>query len=341
MEVLDDIRYEQSIKKEAFIEIDASKLKKELIDQGQQLITQIFDVLLKQSKKDLQEFLKAIKDPIDELKQPIDTDERLQRNRVRVEQLENNRTALQAKINPIKQKFMFLTSDDNSEHFDAQLTEEEKEQLKELDEAWKNFEKGLKDVKENIRIKFSEMKSSAEQQLDDFKKEILELRDSFTREAPKDKSIKNEDAQAKIRDFAELCEKKREMEEQYKFKEEVFGIDHQDYKELASVERENSVLKRLWDIKDEWDGLKREWYPLQFFTLNTSEMDTRASEVVFEIGKVCESLKEAKGWPLTEALKQEIKVLTDTIPLIEDLMHPSMRERHWNDLRLELKDEFR
>jgi dynein heavy chain, axonemal len=40
-------------------------------------------------------------------------------------------------------------------------------------------------------------------------------------------------------------------------------------------------------------------------------------------------------------LKHEIKNLQETIPLIEDLMHESMRDRHWNDLRIELKDEFR
>jgi hypothetical protein len=224
-------------------------------------MTNIHNALLKQSKTELYQLLKDLKDPIDELRQPIDTDERLKKNKELLDKIENNKTALQAKIAPIKQKFLYLQSDEISERFSAELTEEEKDHLNKLDDAWRFFENNLKEVRDMIKTKFNEMKTQAEGQLDDFKKEIMELRDSFTREAPKDKNIQNADAQAKIREFTELCEKKRDQEEQYKFKEDIFGIDHIEYKELASVEKENAVLKQLWDIKEKWDDMKRVWYP--------------------------------------------------------------------------------
>lgn len=172
--------------------------------------TNIFNVLLKQSKTDLHQFLKELKHSIDELKEQCDTPEKLHKNQNLLKRVESNKTMLQARIAPIKQKFMFLVSDENSEFFDVQLTEEEKEQLKDIDNAWVRFETGLKEAKEQLKGVYNSMKSTTETLLDDFKKEIIDLRDSFLREAPKDKTISNEKAFEKIREYKELCEKKRD-----------------------------------------------------------------------------------------------------------------------------------
>jgi uncharacterized protein with von Willebrand factor type A (vWA) domain len=78
--VLQDVKNEPSTKNEGFIEIDATKLKSELIDQGNSFISSIFNELAKQSKKELQDFLKDLTDKIDELKKTCDTPEQLKRN---------------------------------------------------------------------------------------------------------------------------------------------------------------------------------------------------------------------------------------------------------------------
>lgn len=72
--------------------------------------------------------------------------------------------------------------------------------------------------------------------------------------------------------------------------------------------------------------------------MENAAIDVQAEIIDIELQP---SNKEVKSWPLTEVLKNEIKRFIDTIPLIEDLRHVAMRERHWNDLRIELKDEFR
>jgi dynein heavy chain len=111
-----------------------------------------------------------------------------------------------------------------------------------------------------------------------------------------------------------------------------------EYKELTQVEKENELLHRIWNIKNRWDDLREEWNPIQFYRLNTSEMENKADEHHYEVSQIERDNKELKQWPLVEALKQEISVFMNTIPLIEDLKHEAMRDRHWNDLRIELKD---
>lgn len=67
-------------------------------------------------------------------------------------------------------------------------------------------------------------------------------------------------------------------------------------------------------------------------------MDSHAIDIQESIDKLA---KEARSWNITEALKTRIKIFRDTVPLMQDLNDVAMRDRHWNDLRIELKDEFR
>jgi dynein heavy chain len=87
--------------------------------------------------------------------------------------------------------------------------------------------------------------------------------------------------------------------------------------------------------------MNREWNDIQFYELRTDDMENRAEEVIYSISEIEKQSKEVRAWPLTEALKTRIKEFQDTKPLIQDLQHPAMRERHWKELRHELKEEFR
>jgi len=50
--------------------------------------------------------------------------------------------------------------------------------------------------------------------------------------------------------------------------------------------------------------------------------------------------KEARQWPIYEFLKQKFAKFRDTMPLLTDLRDESIRPRHWNEIRFEVKEEF-
>lgn len=50
--------------------------------------------------------------------------------------------------------------------------------------------------------------------------------------------------------------------------------------------------------------------------------------------------KDARQWPIYEFLKVKFAQFRDTMPLITDLRDESIRPRHWNDIRFEVKEEF-
>jgi dynein heavy chain len=108
------------------------------------------------------------------------------------------------------------------------------------------------------------------------------------------------------------------------------------------VERENAALSKIWSIKQEWDREWDEWKEIAFQELKSDEeilaqMDERAVEIKMKL----DNLEAAeKKWKVTEYINDKIRVFRDTIPLIEDLRHESMRDRHWKELRIEVKEDF-
>lgn len=75
--------------------------------------------------------------------------------------------------------------------------------------------------------------------------------------------IDNKFAIQKIDEFRDECKRLREMEEGFKFQFDIFDeIDIVEYKELNSVERENDLLYKIWQIKNNWDDMLDEWNPI-------------------------------------------------------------------------------
>ena len=50
--------------------------------------------------------------------------------------------------------------------------------------------------------------------------------------------------------------------------------------------------------------------------------------------------KEIRVWPIFDFLKQKFLLFRDVLPLALQLRDESIRPRHWNDIRFEVKEEF-
>lgn len=50
--------------------------------------------------------------------------------------------------------------------------------------------------------------------------------------------------------------------------------------------------------------------------------------------------KEVKDWQIYNFIRLEVQRFRDTMPLLSELRDDSMRDRHWRELRFEVKDDF-
>jgi len=96
-------------------------------------------------------------------------------------------------------------------------------------------------------------------------------------------------------------------------------------------------LTEVWNVKQEWDGQWNLWRTEKFKELNIETMDDEASEYQ---DKIKQFDKEVRAWPVYDVLKTNIENFRTLMPLILDLRDEAMRERHWKELRFDVKEDF-
>ena len=185
-------------------------------------------------------------------------------------------------------------------------------------------------------------KEGMEDDMEEFKRFVAENREKFNNMAPK-KLIKdfeadnNKKAFETIIQFQQECKQLRETEEEMQIGLEIFQMQSDKYEDLARVEKENNSLLNIWNIKQEWDNNWKKWEVVNFYKLDMKEMEDVSTDIQF---KVSQLTKEEKKWHVTEHLNDRIYTFLNTIPLFTWLSDESMRDRHWKELQLEIKEEF-
>jgi len=101
------------------------------------------DHLKKDAKNDLNSLIDEMRNTVNELKQPSSKLEQLKRNKIRYAEVRAKQTQLEARLNPIKQKFAFIQDDSNNDSSITELSEEDKLKLASLEEEWNKFLKGM------------------------------------------------------------------------------------------------------------------------------------------------------------------------------------------------------
>lgn len=147
----------------------------------------------------------------------------------------------------------------------------------------------------------------------------------------------NQKAREKLHEFRLATKELREKEEEMKFGLEIFDIEPMAYPELSIVEKEITLLSEIWTVKEQWDSEWNKWKQEKFYELNIDMMDDRAVEFQENIKGFD---KEVRQWGVYDYLKNKIDQFRSAMPLIMDLRDEAMRDRHWKELRFEVKEDF-
>ncbi len=115
-----------------------------------------------------------------------------------------------------------------------------------------------------------------------------------------------------------------------KFAFELFEISYGTNPDLEQIEKDIATLEQVWETKKRWDNKWDEMKKTPFRKINVEDFDEIADEYIRELAS---RSKEVKKWDISLFLDNKIKEFRNTLPLIEKLLHPAMRERHWRKLR--------
>jgi len=151
---------------------------------GLEYQTYIMEHLKKDAKNDLNSLIDEMRNTVQELKTPSTKLDTLKRNKARYTEVRAKQAQLEARLNPIRLKFNYITDDNNNDSNITELTEDEKQKLASLDEEWNKFQKGLTEANGIIQKNYGEHKLEMDNVLEDFKKEVLDNKNTFKQTAP-------------------------------------------------------------------------------------------------------------------------------------------------------------
>lgn len=153
-----------------------------------------------------------------------------------------------------------------------------------------------------------------------------------------DKNIDNIKAFEKIQEFKMSTADLRDQEKAMKFGLDIFDIEPMAYPELTIVENETGLLSQIWEVKDQWDKSWEKWKEISFYDANFEELTEEALDFKSMIDQKIH--KDVREWGIYNYQKTQINLFSDTCNLLKDLQTPAMRERHWKELRFEVKADF-
>lgn len=175
--------------------------------------------------------------------------------------MRNKLQYLDARREPIKKKFHYIFEQEQDISLNGGLSEEDREKLNGLDDAWNRFRDGLEEANIIIQKSYATLKTEMDHSIEDFKKEVQENKKNFQNQAPYsvDKNTDNQKAREKLHEFRQITKELREKEEEMKFGLEIFDIEPMAYPELSIVEKEIHLLTEIWSVKEQWDSEWNKW----------------------------------------------------------------------------------
>ena len=223
-----------------------------------------------------------------------------------------------------------------------ELTDKDKDDLASLDQAWKTFLLGMNEAKDVIRKCLLDFKSTMEDQIEEYKREVESNKKDFNEKAPflvtpEFEAEFNKKAFESIQRFQIDCKRLRDDEEGMQFGLDIFNIERTQYTDLSFVETKNESLLKIWTIKQEYDHLMDQWNNVGFYEIDLKALNDAAEEISF---KAAALTTEEQKWKVSQTLHEKIHTLLGHNEPLTKLRDESMRERHWKELRIEVKEDF-
>jgi dynein heavy chain len=176
--VQDEITNHLPVKPVLFVNLDCTKLKESLRDAVHLNTQTIYQHLISEAKKDLNDLIESWGEIITTLKQPANTLQLLKDNKKLLEDVKEKIPVYDQKRDPIKLKFKYIAEQEDV-ITSNDLTEEDKAKKEALDDHFQRFKDGLEEAEANIRKYTQNHKQEVDSSIEEFKKLCIDTRNNF------------------------------------------------------------------------------------------------------------------------------------------------------------------
>ena len=333
----DDIQNEQLNSSVSFIMLDCAMLKANLVDQCVQWQAKLIGLLNSNAFSDLEGLHNKWKaDTLVLTTKPLDLSELAVAIQLLQDSQKNSSKTI-ATFEPLDAKYSTLKK------FDVVVGEEEEALFTSLRTAWQKFTVTMKEAEKMLQNSKNNMQKDVENELDTRVADAIEARKEANTKLPFTDELSSKEAMERIEEFRSKTNTERQKQGKLKSGLNIFSLEEPEYKETADTERDINILAEIWEIAVDWENLWDTWKETVFKVLETSQMETQAAVFLKRVGKIQRVTKATSrigGWKCLDAIKNRILQFQNTMPLIQDLKNPVIRERHWTGLKNEINKDF-
>mmetsp|Transcript_22861 Transcript_22861/g.57008 ORF Transcript_22861/g.57008 Transcript_22861/m.57008 type:complete len:4427 (+) Transcript_22861:2-13282(+) len=242
-----------------------------------------------------------------------------------LESLRDKEANLDAEFGPVEDMYALLA------RYDVPVPKEETDIVTDLRYSWKKLKKLSADLQEHLSQMQAPFKKNLVRNIKLFVVDVIQFRNDFEANGPMVPGVAPMEADERLRKFQRLFEERERKWIAYSEGQKLFGLPVTEYKELEQTKEELQLLEKLYglytlvintvsefkevlwaDVKDELDG-----------------MTAKISEFQNGCKKMPKALRE---WDAYIEMKKTIDDFLESLPMVQDLTHTGMRDRHWTAL---------
>ncbi|KAB1265174.1 Dynein heavy chain 2; axonemal, partial [Camelus dromedarius] len=333
-EVANNVQKEETVLNIQFVLLDCSHLKFSLVQHCNEWQNKFTTLLKEMAARRLLELHNYLQENAEKISCPPQTLEELGVSLQLMDTLQHDLPNLEAQIPPIHEQFAIL------EKYEVPVQDSVVEMLDSLNGEWVTFQQVLLDSEQMLKRHKEKFKTGLIHSADDFKKKAHNLLEEFELKGPFTSNVGHQAALEQIAHVRATLNAMREEENNLRANLGIFKIEQPVSKDLQNLEKvELDALQQVWEITRDWEENWNQWKTGWFLTLQTEAMETMAHGLFRRLTRLAKEYKD-RNWEIIENIRSKIEQFKRTMPLISDLRNPALRERHWDQVRNEVQQEF-
>lgn len=211
------------------------------------------------------------------------------------------------------------------------LQSEELLQVEELRGNWEKLKNLTVEVGDTLGTRQAEFKTSLITDTKAFKTQVVNFRGDYEKNGPGVKGLQAAEAIERLnryeREFSDM-DRKYNL---YNSGETLFGMPTTDLDSMVKTKKELTLMRKLYGLYENVDHAVESYGDIMWVeVLDNIEMMTKQVE---DFQRLCKNMPKAlKSWQAYDDLRVKIEGLIETVPLLQFLSNPAMRDRHWEEV---------
>ncbi|XP_041986842.1 dynein axonemal heavy chain 5 [Aricia agestis] len=227
---------------------------------------------------------------------------------------------MELKIDPVEEAFNVIT------RYDLPVSKQDLEQVDNLRYSWQQLQATALASHVQLLKMQPQFESDLKCNLNKFREDNAEYCHEYRHAGPMQAGLSPREASDRLILFQNRFDGMWRKLQTYQNGEELFGLPHTEYPELAQIRKELNLLQKLYKLYNDVIDRVSGYYDIPWGDVNIEEINNELMEFQNRCRKLPKGLKE---WPAFYALKKTIDDFNDMCPLLELMANKAMKPRHW------------